>query len=373
MTTDDKELLAGRFAEHRARLIAMAYRMLGSLAEAEDAVQEAWLRLSRADAAEIENLGGWLTTVVGRVCLDMLRSRRRGARSRSRHVPDPSSARRRRPRARGGAGRLGRPRPARRARHALARRAARVRAARPVRRAVRRDRRRSSAAPRRRRGSSPAGPGAGCGARPRPRTPTSPRQRHVVDAFLAAARGGDFDALLAVLDPDVELRVDEGPALPGPARARRGGRGAVGDLRARAAAASRARCSSTARAGVLETVAGRPVALLAFTVRGGRIAAHRHPHRPGPARPPRPGAVRELALRGAGGEGDAGRRRRGRDHDLDPVRGAAAPPYGRRRSSPWMTMRCGPSASPEPSWEWPGPRDRIMLAKPPLLPERPRS
>lgn len=91
VTTDDKELLAGRFAEHRARLIAMAYRMLGSLAEAEDAVQEAWLRLSRAEAAEIENLGGWLTTVVGRICLDMLRSRtaRREESLQQVWLPDP--------------------------------------------------------------------------------------------------------------------------------------------------------------------------------------------------------------------------------------------------------------------------------------------
>ena len=74
MTPDD--FLAEQFEAHRARLNAVAYRMLGSLAEAEDAVQEAWLRLSRVDAGEIGNLGGWLTTVVGRVCLDMLRTRR---------------------------------------------------------------------------------------------------------------------------------------------------------------------------------------------------------------------------------------------------------------------------------------------------------
>ena len=71
----DHELLAERFEEHRIRLRAVAYRMLGSLSEADDAVQEAWLRLSRSDTSEIENLGGWLTTVVARVCLNMLRSR----------------------------------------------------------------------------------------------------------------------------------------------------------------------------------------------------------------------------------------------------------------------------------------------------------
>ena len=73
---DERDWLAERFEEHRTRLRAVAYRMLGSLSEADDAVQEAWLRLSRSDAGQIENLGGWLTTVVGRVSLNMLRSRK---------------------------------------------------------------------------------------------------------------------------------------------------------------------------------------------------------------------------------------------------------------------------------------------------------
>src|SRR5213595_803677 len=73
---DEHEWMAERFEEHRTRLRAVAYRMLGSVSEADDAVQEAWLRLSRADTSEVENLSGWLTTVVSRVCLDMLRSRR---------------------------------------------------------------------------------------------------------------------------------------------------------------------------------------------------------------------------------------------------------------------------------------------------------
>ena len=92
----EHDWLAERFEENRPRLRAVAYRMLGSSAEAEDAVQEAWLRLSRSDADAVENLGGWLTTVVARVCLDMLRSRAPGASSRStRTSPDPSSAARR--------------------------------------------------------------------------------------------------------------------------------------------------------------------------------------------------------------------------------------------------------------------------------------
>jgi RNA polymerase sigma factor (sigma-70 family) len=73
---EDHDWLAERFEAHRAHLRAVAYRMLGSTSEADDAVQEAWLRLSRSDTGTIENLGGWLTTVVSRVCLDMLRSRR---------------------------------------------------------------------------------------------------------------------------------------------------------------------------------------------------------------------------------------------------------------------------------------------------------
>ena len=72
---DERDRLTERFEEHRPRLRAVAYRMLGSVSEADDAVQEAWLRLSRADTGDVENLGGWLTTVVARVCLNMLRSR----------------------------------------------------------------------------------------------------------------------------------------------------------------------------------------------------------------------------------------------------------------------------------------------------------
>src|SRR5215216_7082865 len=87
---DEKEWLANRFEEHRAHLRAVAYRMLGSLAEADDAVQDAWLRVSRADASEVENLGGWLTTIVSRVCLDMLRSRTaRREEPLGPHVPEP--------------------------------------------------------------------------------------------------------------------------------------------------------------------------------------------------------------------------------------------------------------------------------------------
>src|SRR6058998_2578412 len=87
---DENQWLADRFEEHRAHLRAVAYRMLGSLTEADDAVQEAWLRASRADASEVDNLGGWLTTIVARVCLNMLRSRKvRREESFGVPLPDP--------------------------------------------------------------------------------------------------------------------------------------------------------------------------------------------------------------------------------------------------------------------------------------------
>src|SRR5215208_4581036 len=87
---DERDWLAERFEQRRARLRAVAYRMLGSVSEADDAVQEAWLRLSRSDAAEIKSLDGWLTTVVGRVCLNQLDSRRaRREQPLGRHVPEP--------------------------------------------------------------------------------------------------------------------------------------------------------------------------------------------------------------------------------------------------------------------------------------------
>src|SRR5918912_2340613 len=87
---DEHEYLAERFEANRSHLRALAYRMLGSLSEADDAVQQAWLRLSRSDTSDVENLGGWLTTVVARVCLDMLRSRKsRREEPLGVHVPDP--------------------------------------------------------------------------------------------------------------------------------------------------------------------------------------------------------------------------------------------------------------------------------------------
>ncbi|MFG3270112.1 RNA polymerase sigma factor SigJ [Streptomyces luteogriseus] len=215
------EELAGRFEEHRGHLKAVAYRMLGSLAEAEDAVQEAWLRLSRSDADDIGNLGGWLTTVTGRVCLDLLRSRaaRREEPMGDAFVPDPVL----RPLA------------------PVADPAEEVLQADSVglallvvlenltpderltfvlhdmfavpfddiapivERSAAATRQLASRARRRVRGATPSN------------EPDLGRQKQVLDAFLAASRAGDFEALVAVLHPDVLLRADSGALVRGAA------------------------------------------------------------------------------------------------------------------------------------------------------------
>jgi RNA polymerase sigma factor (sigma-70 family) len=210
---NDAEWLAERFEDHRAHLRAVAYRMLGSFTEADDAVQDTWLRLSRTGADEIENLGGWLTTVVARVCLNMLRSRTvRRERTLDAHLPDPVVS-------------LERELPPEE--EALladsvglallvvldtmtpAERLAFVlhdmfdlpfdEIAPLVGRTPAAARQLASRARRRVRGADAA----------RPET-NAVRQRAVVDAFFSAARDGHFDALVAVLDPDVVLRVDAG-------------------------------------------------------------------------------------------------------------------------------------------------------------------
>src|SRR6188472_4535651 len=210
---DERDWLADRFEEHRTRLRAVAYRMLGSVSEADDAVQEAWLRLSRTDADEIENLGGWLTTVVSRVSLNMLRSRKaRREELRDPHLPDPIVDRA------DGIGpehealladsvglallvvleTLSPPERLAFVLHDIfampfdeiapivdrSPEAARQLASR-ARRRVRADRTVPDA--------------------------DLKTQREVIDAFLAAAREGDFERLVEVLDPDVVLRQDFGP------------------------------------------------------------------------------------------------------------------------------------------------------------------
>ena len=274
------EWLVERFEGHRARLKSVAYRMLGSTSEAEDAVQEAWLRLSRLGAGGIDNLGGWLTTVVARVCLNMLRSRRArreealegplgeplGA-----HVPDPI------------VGRLHGADPEHEALLAdgvglallvvletlsPAERLAFVlhdtfgvpfaEIAPIVGRSPAAARQLASRARNRVRGAAPA-----------PET-NLVRQREVVDAFLAASRGGDFGALLAVLDPEVVLRADNGAA--GASRLVRGARTVANQalIYSRLAPFSQPALVNGA-AGAVTAPGGEPLAIMGFTVARGKI------------------------------------------------------------------------------------------------------
>ena len=267
---DEHDWLAERFEENRTHLRAVAYRMLGSLSEADDAVQEAWLRLSRSDTSGVENLGGWLTTVVARVCLDMLRSRRsRREEPLGVHVPEPIVSRE------DGvdpeheallADSVGPAllvvletlSPAERlafvlhdmfgvpfeeispivgrsptAARQLASRARRVR-----------------------------------GAAPSPDADLT-RQREVVDAFLAASREGDFDALVAVLDPDVVLRADRAAVDAGAPGEIRGGAAVADTFSGRARFAQPALVNGAA--GAVWAPGGRPRVVFGFTIRGGRI------------------------------------------------------------------------------------------------------
>ena len=275
---DEQDWLAKRFEEHRPRLRALAYRMLGSISEADDAVQEAWLRLSRSETSGVENLGGWLTTVVGRVCLDMLRSR-----SSRRVVPlgEPLGTRVPEPlvsRADGIdpeheallADSVGLALLVVLETLAPAERLALVlhdmfsvpfeEIAPVVGRSPSAARQLASRARRRVQGEAHV-PDADLAT-----------QREVVDAFLAASRDGDFDTLLAVLDPDVVLRMDGGAVRAGLSR----------EVRGAAAVAEQtltfSRLSPFIRralvngvAGVVVAPRGRPFAVMGFTVRRGKI------------------------------------------------------------------------------------------------------
>ncbi|MEU1421516.1 MULTISPECIES: sigma-70 family RNA polymerase sigma factor [unclassified Kitasatospora] len=276
------ECLAGQFEEHRLQLRAVAYRMLGSLSEAEDAVQETWLKLDRSDVSAVQNLGAWLTTVVGRVCLDLLRSR-------TARREDPLDG----PDGQEGAVRLPDPvvgafgvvdpeqellmadsvgialmivldtlAPAERLAFVLhdlfavpfdeiAPILGRTSAS---------TRQLASRARRRVQGAAPAQDG------------DLNRRREVVDAFLSAARGGDFDALLALLDPGIVARSDGGALRPSTLR-----RGAA---EVASQAITFARFAENARPvlvngapGVLSFADGKPLSLMAFTIRDGRVTA----------------------------------------------------------------------------------------------------
>jgi RNA polymerase sigma factor (sigma-70 family) len=270
---DENELLAERFEANRTHLRAVAYRMLGSVSEADDAVQESWLRVSRAGDADVENLRGWLTTIVARVCLDALRSRKsRREEPLGPHVPEPIVSRE------NGldpeheallADSVG-----------LALLVVLETLSPPERLAfVLHDMfsvpfdeiapivGRSPAAARQ----------LASRARRRVRsTATEPdedlaRQREVVGAFLAAARDGDFEGLLAVLDPDVVFRIDGGPR-PGASREIRGAANVVRRARRYTHLARFARPALVnGAAGVVVAPGGRPFAVIGITVAGGRI------------------------------------------------------------------------------------------------------
>jgi len=260
---EEQEWLADRFEEHRAHLRAVAYRMLGSLDEADDAVQDSWLRLSRSRASEVENLGGWLTTIVARVCLNILRSRKvRKEEALEAHLPDPF---------------IESPEeeallsdsvslallvvldtltPAERLAFVLhdmfalpfddiAAMVGRTPAA---------ARQLASRARRRVKGAAIPAP-----------DPDIARQRQVVDAFFQAARGGDFDALVALLHPDVVLRTDFGLRRQAAPAVIRGAVAVAGQARYIPGSVLRPALVNGA-AGVVVIVGGRPFAVMGFTV-----------------------------------------------------------------------------------------------------------
>jgi RNA polymerase sigma-70 factor (ECF subfamily) len=271
---DEREWLADRFEANRSQLRAVAYRMLGSVTEADDAVQETWLRLHRSDTAGVENLRAWLTTVVARVSLDMLRSRAsRRETPIEAHLPQPI---------------VSREDPQDPEHEALladsvglamlvvletlapAERLAFVlhdmfavpfdeiapileRSPAATRQLASRARRRVQ------------------GARPRPDADLA-GQRRLVDAFLAAARDGNFDALLAVLDPDVVLRVDRGILQPAASRVLRGSPAVAERVLTFARLARHARPALVnGTAGFVVMAPGRPFAVAGFTIGRDRI------------------------------------------------------------------------------------------------------
>ncbi len=268
---DEHEWLATRFEANRAHLRSVAYRMLGSQTEADDAVQEAWLRLNRSNTAEVENLGGWLTTVVARICLDMLRSRNsRREEPLDAHAPDSVNH------------------PATDPEHealladslgpallvvletlAPAERLAFVlhdmfavpfeEIATIVGRSPTAARQLASRARRRVQGAATSS------------AADLTRQRQVVDAFLAASRDGDFDALLAVLDPDVVLRADAVAVKSGASSELRGASAVAGTFSGRAQFAQPALVNGAMAA--VWAPGGKPRVVFGMTISDGKILA----------------------------------------------------------------------------------------------------
>lgn len=268
MTPMDDDMLAAQFGANRGHLRSVAYRMLGSTSEADDAVQEAWLRLSRSDTGEVRNLDGWLTTVVARICLDMLRSRTsRREDPLGEHVPEPVAG-----------PTDGDPEheavladsvglallvvletlaPAERLAFVLHDMFAVPfeEIAPIVGRSPAATRQLASRARRRVQGAET--------------TTDISRQREVVDAFLAASRGGDFDALLTLLDPDVVLRADPATVAAGAEAEVIGARSVAQTFGGRARAAQLALIDGAP--GLVWMVGGRPRVVFEFAFSDGKI------------------------------------------------------------------------------------------------------
>jgi RNA polymerase sigma-70 factor (ECF subfamily) len=271
---DERDVLTRQFEHNRTRLRAVAYRMLGSITEADDAVQEAWLRLNRSGSDDVENLSGWLTTVVARICLDILRTRKsRREEPLDFHVPDPIVTRE------------DATDPEREALLAdsvglallvvlqmltPAERLAFVlhdmfavpfdEIAPIVNRSPDAAKQLASRARRRVQGAATV-PDA-----------DPARQRQVVNAFLAAARGGDFDALVAVLDPDVVLRADTGDSPIGTSTVVRGAAQVAGGALTFARLAPLARPALVnGGPGAVTVQNGVALSVVGFTIVGGRI------------------------------------------------------------------------------------------------------
>lgn len=268
----ENDWLSERFEQNRSHLRAVAYRMLGSLSEAEDAVQEAWLRLSRSDTSGVQNLDGWLTTVIARLCLDMLRSRKsRREEAKDAPVSKPIASRE------AGidpeneallADSVGLALLVVLETLAPTERLAFVlhdifdmpfdEIAPIVERSPEATRQLASRARRRVQG-----------------TPTVPsadvtRQREVIDAFLAASRGGDFDALLALLDPDVVLRID-GAAMPSGVAAELRGAPIIANRAVKGGARAAQPVLVNGAVGVVVAPLGRLMMILNFTIKSGKI------------------------------------------------------------------------------------------------------
>jgi RNA polymerase sigma factor (sigma-70 family) len=272
----DSQWLAERFEQQRPHLRAIAYRMLGSLAEADDAVQDAWLRANRSDSADVANLRGWLTTIVARVCLNVLRARRtHREESIEDRLPDPlisleeSSQPEEQALLADSVGLallvvLDTLEPAERLAFVMhdVFKLPFDEIAPMVERTPAAARQLASRARRRVKGASVASPDTDLR-----------RQREVVNAFFAAARAGDFDRLVAILDPHVVLRADFGrhrqavpPVVRGPDAV-----AALAMTGARLPGAELTPLLINGAAGVLVTVGGRPYSLMGFIVKGGRV------------------------------------------------------------------------------------------------------